>query len=324
MISMNRRLLSVAIPFAVLVFACLLFSVLRTPEGEPVRAFFFSGGNFRYIVAQATVVAIGALGMTLVMATGGIDLSVGAVIALTGVIASTLLQGGGGPGAALLAAVGVGACIGAINGGLISLCRVAPFMITLGMAGAVGGIAQWLTQKQGAFPGTWIDRLLAPFPEEALIIVSPGIWIALLLTGVLAVVLRNSVFGCHLFAIGSNEDAARLCGVRVTLTRVLAYALAGALFGFAGVLHTGRVHGEGAAVSISGLAVDIIAAALLGGANLKGGTGNVFGAVFAALAITLLRNGSQQAGWPPYTQEILAGAILILAVSLSRYRRSSS
>ncbi len=320
----RRRILSVAIPLAVFALAAALLCLLHTPEGEPVRNYFLSGGNFRFVAAQATVVAVGALGMTLVMAAGGIDLSAGAVIALAGAALAHLLHGGVSPGAAALAAVGIGACAGAINGGLVSLSGIAPFMVTLGTAGAAGGLAQWLAQREAALPRTWIDGLLAPFPQEPLFLISPGIWIALLLSAVLALVLHNTVFGCHLYAVGSNEDAARLCGVRVTLTRVLAYAIAGALFGFAGVLHAGWLHEAPLpAAPVAGLALDLLAAALLGGATLAGGTGSAFGAVIAALGITLLRNGTQQAGWPPYTQEVLSGAILILAVGLSRLRRVS-
>jgi len=319
----RRRLFSWLLPPALLIAAVILLSFFSTPQGEPVREYFLSGGNFRYFAAQAAVVAAGALGMTLVMGAGAVDLSAGAVISLAGAAASALLRAGAPPGAAAIAALLVGAVAGAANGGVISLLRVAPFIVTLGTAGAFAALAQWLARNPAPLPHTWVSELLAPYPEEPIILLPPGLWLTFLLTGVVALVLRNTVFGCHLFAIGSNETAARLCGVQVALTRVLTFTFAGALYGFAGLLQAGRLHQTppGMPWASAGLTLDLIAAAVLGGASLAGGTGNALGAVVAAFGITLLRNGTQQAGWPPYTQEFAAAAILIGAVALSRLRK---
>ena len=150
-------------------------------------------------------------------------------------------------------------------------------------------------------------------PSGALV-VPVGVWIVLLLAGAIGVVMSKSVFGRHVYAIGSNEDAARLCGIRVPFVKVWIYTLAGALFGFAGVLQFARLTQGDPTVAI-GLELDVIAAVVLGGASLAGGTGSVLGAMIGALIMAVLRNGSNQMGWPNYVQEIIIGGVIILVVA---------
>lgn len=315
-----RRFPPALVPLLAGVLLVVFFSLLPAPEG----GFFLTGGNFKFIAAESVVVAIGALGMTLLLAGGGIDLSAGAVIVLAGGFATWLMQAGYHPGLAVLGAVAAGAVAGAINGSLVSLLKAAPFAVTLGMFGVAGGGARWFAEategQAAAFPKTWIDGLMAPFPAHSWMILAPGIWIVLLLAGAIAAGLRHTVFGPHLFAVGSNEAAAALCGVRIALTKGLAYTVAGVLFGAAGVMQMAWLPHGGLPREAAGLDIEIIAAALLGGASLKGGTGSIFGSLCGTFALAVLRNGSHQAGWPPFVPEMLVGAALIVAVALDWLR----
>jgi ribose transport system permease protein len=146
------------------------------------------------------------------------------------------------------------------------------------------------------------------------------VWLVLMLAFAIGIVMTRTVFGRYVYAIGSNEDAARLCGIRVPTVKLCIYAVAGTLFGFAGVLQFARLTQGDPTVAI-GLELDVIAAVVLGGASLSGGTGSVLGAMIGALIMAVLRNGSNQMGWPNYVQEIIIGAVIILAVGLDRLRR---
>jgi hypothetical protein len=143
----------------------------------------------------------------------------------------------------------------------------------------------------------------------------PGVWIAIGLAIVVSVVMRQTVFGRYIYAIGSNEATARLCGIRVRLQKVLIYALAGLLFGLAGLMQVSRLTQGDPTVAI-GLELDIIAAVVIGGASLSGGTGSILGSMIGALIMAVLRNGSNQMGWQNFTQEIIIGIVIIIAVGL--------
>ena len=133
--------------------------------------------------------------------------------------------------------------------------------------------------------------------------------------------MRRTVFGRHVFAIGSNEATARLCGIRVPLQKSMIYTLAGLLFGLAGLMQTSRLTQGDPTVAI-GLELDIIAAVVIGGASLNGGTGSVLGSMIGALIMAVLRNGSNQMGWQNFTQEIIIGVVIIIAVGLDHFRQS--
>lgn len=315
-----RPLLNALTPVAALVFVVVVFSLLPTVDGAPERVFFLTLDNFKFVAVQTVIVAIGALGMTLIVAGGGIDLSAGSTIALSGVVAACTLRGGHSPSMAVLASALTGALVGSANGALISFLRLTPFIVTLGMLAVVRGIAKWLASDVCVvIPASWIEGLMAFFPKENWMIVTPGVWIALLLAGLTALTIRNTIFGRHTLAIGSNEFAARLCGIRVPPAKMLIYTAGGFLFGLAGVLQMARLrHGDPA--TGAGLELDIIGAVLVGGASLGGGHGSVFGSMIGALTITVLRNGSQQGGWPVYTQAIIVGGVILIAVATERFR----
>jgi ribose transport system permease protein len=310
--------LNVVGPFFGLLLVLGLFSL-----NSEVRPYLFTGGNFKIILTQTVIVAIGALGMTMIIVSGGIDLSVGSVVALTSVLGAALLVRGCSTGVTLVLTVLAGGLIGLINGLVIAGFGMMPFIVTLGMMGVARGAAKWLAGNQTVnIPsGAPLNHLMARVAPTELFPLPPGVWIAIGLAIIVAVVMRQTVFGRYIFAIGSNEATARLCGIRVRLQKVLIYALAGLLFGLAGLMQLSRLTQGDPTVAI-GLELDIIAAVVIGGASLSGGTGSVLGSMIGALIMAVLRNGSNQMGWQNFTQEIIIGTVIIIAVGLDQFRQS--
>ena len=301
---------AVALALVVAAFALL--------ADAPAR--YLSPTNLRVVLSQTVIVALGAVGMTIIIISGGIDLSVGATIALSGVVAALGLGAGWPVPMAAAAAVLAGGFVGLANGLLITGLRVVPFIATLGMLGIARGVAKWLAHEQTVnVPPTWLNDLLVTFPRAAWMVLPPGVWITLALALLIATVLRRTVFGRRVFAVGSNELAARACGIATDRLKIMIYGSAGLLFGLAGVMQLSRLRQGDPTVAI-GTELDVIAAVVIGGGSLQGGEGSVFGSVVGALIMAFLRNGCQQMGWPNYIQEIIIGAIIVLAVALDRVR----
>jgi ribose transport system permease protein len=284
------------------------------------REYFLTYNNFKIILTQTVVVAIGALGMTMIIVSGGIDLSVGSTIAFTSVVGALLIQHGWGPVPVLLTVIAAGGLIGLLNGAAIAGLRMTPFIITLGTLGVARGTAKWMADNQtvnyDSSPiNTWMTTA-DPFSHA----LPAGVWVAIALAGLTAVLLRSTVFGRHIFALGSNEATARLCGIPTTRLKVIIYALAGCFFGLAGLFQLSRLRQGDPTVAV-GLELDIIASVIIGGASLSGGVGTILGSMIGALIMAVLRNGSQQMGWPTYFQEIIIGLVIIVAVFLDRLRQ---
>ena len=250
------------------------------------------------------------------------DLSVGSVVALTSVVGAMLLVKNFPPAIAALLTILVGGVIGLLNGVLISGFRMMPFIVTLGMMGVARGAGKWLSDSQTVNPPeNALNNIMASSGEPRNFLpLPPGVWIAAALAILLAIILRKSVFGRYIFAMGGNEVATRYSGVRVSLHKTFVYAFAGIFFGVAGLMQFSRLT-QGDPSGANGLELDIIAAVVIGGASLNGGTGSVLGSMIGALIMAVLRNGSSQIGWPTYMQEIIIGGVIVLAVGLDKFRQ---
>lgn len=314
---MTRVRLSAFGPVLGLVAVILFFTLL---SDDPAQ--YLSGRNLRIVLAQTVIVALGAIGMTFIIVSGGIDLAVGSTIALSGVVTAVGLRDGWSPPMAVAAGVVTGGIVGVVNGLMITKLRVMPFIATLGMLGIGRGVAKWIAGQQTVnVPSTWVNELAVTFPSPSWLLVAPGVWLTVLLAMVATFVLQQTVFGRRVFAIGSNEAAARACGVPTDRMKVWIYALAGLLIGLSGVMQMSRLRQGDPTVAI-GTELDVIAAVVIGGGSLAGGEGTIAGSMIGALVMAFLRNGSQQMGWANYVQEIIIGIIIVAAVAIDRYRRS--
>lgn len=289
---------------------------------------FRSGRNLETIARQTTIVGIGALGMTLVIIMGGIDLSIGSMVAFgTVVIAYTLQQFGSAPQPLLSALIAVIVCsiAGLINGLLITRLKVVPFIVTLGMMLLVRGAAKGLSREQKIdAPETWLNNLLSSLaPEQRWMLVPPGVWTLIISAFLVAILLRYTRLGRHTVAVGSNEQTAMLCGILVQRVKIIIYSLCGFFAGVAGVMQFSRLTVGDPTVAV-GLELDVIAAVVIGGGSLSGGEGSVLGSIIGALIMSVIRSGCSQMGLPNWVQEIITGGIIIAAVSLDRFRHRKS
>jgi ribose transport system permease protein len=310
-----QHLISWLAPFLGLILVLVIFSLM--PE---VQDRFLRISNFKSVATQSVIVALGALGMTLIIISGGIDLSAASNIALSSVIVAFAINAGIPPALAVLCGVLTGGFVGFVNGSLITSLRLVPFIVTLGMLGIARGIAKWTAGNQKIdAPLSWVNELMARHPSPSWLLMAPGVWLMILLAVVMAVVLRYTVFGRHVFAIGSNEATARLCGIRTNRTKIIVYSVSGLFCGLSGVMQFSRLTVGDPTVAI-GLELDIIAAVVIGGGSLSGGEGSILGSMIGVFIMAFLRNGSTMMGWPNYIQEIIIGAIIIVAVSLDQLR----
>src|SRR5262245_18600835 len=205
-------------PIAGLFLVCLIFGLLVGPQ-------FFRAGNLELIARQTAIVAVAALGMTIVIASAGIDLSVGSVVSLSTVVIALLLHSGASPATAALAGVSTGALCGAIVGILVTRLNLMPFIVTRGMMLIVRGASKGLADEQRVeAPITWSNNLLrTPGADQRWMLLPPGIWMIILLSLLAGGVLKYTRFGRHIFAIGSNERTARLCGVPINACKLAVY-----------------------------------------------------------------------------------------------------
>ena len=327
------RHLSVLEPFLGLLFIYLFFGVydVATDGSLDDLSRLFEPGMLRLVAAQTTIVALAALGMTLVIISGGIDLSPGSSIALTMTVIAVWLRDGPLPSEewsvlspllALFLGIAVAGLVGLVNGALITGLRIVPFIVTLGMMSIARGLAKFLGEEQRVnAPDTWLNGLLSVGPQHAAFWGLPWGVVALVVFAIAAhLLLHYSVFGRHVFAIGSNESTARLCGVRVSGTKILIYTIAGLLTGVAGVMQFSQLT-VGDPTAAVGMELYIIASVVIGGGSLSGGEGSIMGTMIGAFVMGILKNGCDIYGIPIYAQEIFIGLIIIAAVGIDQLRR---
>ncbi len=306
-----RHALTAFGPLIGLAAVCVLFAALRFET-------FVTRDNFAIILQQTAVIGVAALGMTLIIVAGGIDLSVGSIIALGTVVIALLLQKGVPPLLAALGGVGVSALCGALSGLLITRLRLLPFVVTLGMMGALRGAAKGVANEQPVYPDeTWLNGLMQLGGVGGL---PGGVWLMLVLAVLVALAMRYTRFGRHVFAVGSNELTARLCGVPVERVKVLVYLLGGVFAGLGAVLQFAYLTGGDPTTAV-GLELNIIAAVVIGGASLAGGQGTITGTLVGALIMSVVANGCTKLGLSNWVQEIVTGGIIIAAVLLDYLRR---
>jgi ribose/xylose/arabinose/galactoside ABC-type transport system permease subunit len=305
-------------PMAALVCVYLLFALL-------VPDTFARSANFVTMARQTVVVGIAAVGMTMVIISGGIDLSVGSSVALATVVIARALNGGAGPLFAVLAGIAVSALAGLLVGAAVAFGRITPFVVSLGAMTILRGAAKGLANEQKIdADARGVDSLLGVLPEDwSFLVFPPGVWIFVVLAAIFAGILRYARFGRHVFAIGSNERTARLCGIRVEAVKLGVYALSGSLAGVAGVMEFSTLTVGDPTDSI-GLELSVIAAAVIGGASLLGGEGSIVGSVVGASLMTVINTGSTHLGLPNWVEEVVTGVIIVTAVAVDRLRHRRS
>ena len=292
----------------------VIFIVLLVALAIFVPAF-YQPANLLNVARQSSIVGVVAIGMTFVILTGGIDLSVGSILALSGVAMAMLINQGMVPGVAILIALLVGVATGIVNGIVVAVLKIQPFIATLASMVAITGLALRLTNG-GPQPFNNIGDVFN-FLESGNVFGLPGPFLVFLIVAVIGIlVLRYLPFGRFLYAIGGSPEAARLTGVPTRRTLVMAYAVSGLTAALAGVMTASRL-GVGAPTA-GGLAnLDAITAVVIGGTSLMGGTGGAAGTVFGALLLAVLSNLMNLIGISPFDQQIVKGVVIVLAVLLA-------
>ncbi len=272
------------------------------------------------LTRHSAIVMMTAIGMTFVIISAGIDLSVGSVVAFSGITAAVVLKDHHSWILALVLATGSGAIWGLINGLFITKLKVGPFIVTLGTMLIVRACALGLAHEQSVYsPHSHLDVLMKPVLQFATPFLASGVWLTLVAAMFFSIILAKTRFGRRVIAVGSNESAARLCGIPVERIQVLVYLLCGFLAGVAGILSYSQVtYGDPNAAN--GLELSAIAAVVIGGASLLGGEGTVWGAVLGALIMQTIADGTTQMGLPHWVQKLVTGCIIVIAVGLDRWR----
>ena len=377
-----RMVFGLVRPLLALVTVMLLFCVAdQAINGD--KATFHTARSMRTVAAQTATVAVAALGMTVIIIAGGIDLSVGMAIALCATVlawslkedvALLLVHGDNVAGAtqrlkaaqtefgraptdgdlqsvverrtghlervqlasktwtpwtpwlALLLTLGCGSMCGLLNGALVSYLGLVPFIVTLGTMQVYLGIAKKVAAETTVRPDTatqvpaWFGDLLSVRPQALWLGLPSGVWFTLVLAGLLAAVLHYTVFGRYVFALGSNEATARLCGINVRWNKIAVYALSGLFVGIAGLFQFSRLT-VGNPTSGAGLELKVIASVVIGGGSLNGGRGSVLGTLTGALIMSVITSGCTALGLTNPIQDLILGIIIIAAVTLDQLRQ---
>jgi ribose transport system permease protein len=295
-------------PLLALVAVCVALACMSSD--------FLTIGNSFDVLRQVSINAVIAFGMTLSILLGGIDLSVGSILAVSSVLAAMTLKGGHGAGLAAAVAILAGGAMGSLNGVVIAKGNVAPFIATLGTMTLLRGVA--LVLSNGSPISSFSSHLFVmlgggyvaheiPVPVVLMLAMFAVFWF----------VLRRTVFGRHVYATGGNAEAAKLSGVNTDRVQILVYTVSGAMAALAGIILTSRLDSAQPTAG-AGYELDAITAVVLGGTSLAGGRGWIFGTLVGALLIGVLNNGLNLMGVSAFYQQVVKGSVILLAVLLDR------
>lgn len=282
---------------------------------------FMSVQNLSIVAQQAAVNMVLAAGMTFVILTGGIDLSVGSILAASAMVALIVSNLPDLWWLAIPLGIGTGLLFGIVNGALVAFVRLPPFIVTLGALTAVRGVARLLGADKTVFNS---DLQFAVIGNGAILGVP---WLVVIAFAVILVswfILRRTVLGVHIYAVGGNADAARLSGIKVSLVLLFVYGVSGAFSGLGAIMQAARLYAANGLQLGNSYELDAIAAVILGGTSFVGGIGSIWGTLVGALIIAVLSNGLVLIGISDIWQFIIKGLVIIGAVALDRYRLSGS
>jgi len=310
-IDLNRILRSYGILIA-FILICIAMTIL-----SPV---FLTVTNIRNVIRQSSIYGIMAIGMTFVILTGGIDLSVGSMLAIAGAIAAGSAKGGMGLELTILIALGIGLGCGLVNGLIVTAGRITPFVVTLGMMSIARGLTLIYTK---GYPISGFDETFR-FIGGADILAIPFPIIVFFLTVVIAwLVLTQTRLGRYTYAIGGNEETVKLSGINSDVYKTIVYMISGITSAISALILTSRLN-SAEPVAGTGYELDVIAAVVIGGTSLMGGRGSVWGTLVGALLIGVINNGMNLLGISPYFQLVVKGVIIIGAVLLDRLRQEAA
>lgn len=308
-----RQLMRLAGMLPVLLLLCVGFGLMSES--------FFSVQNFSIISQQASINVVLASGLTFVILTGGIDLSVGSILAVCAVVSLLVSQVPGLAPLAIAAGLGVGLLLGLVNGVLVAFGKLPAFIVTLGGLTAMRGIARLIGEDKTVFNP---DLSFAYIGNETLFGVPWLVVIALVVVTLSWVILRRTVLGVQIYAVGGNPEAARLSGIKVWKVLLFVYALSGLLAGVGAIMTSARLMAANGLQMGQSYELDAIAAVILGGTRFTGGVGTIVGTLIGALIIATLSNGLILLGVSDIWQYIIKGVVIIGAVALDRFRQSGA
>lgn len=279
-----------------------------------VSSDFLTISNMFNVLRQISINALIAFGMTFVILTGGIDLSVGSIFALSSALAAGMMASGTDPFLAVMLGLAAGAVMGAANGLLIAKGKVAPFIATLATMTVFRGLTLVYTEGK---PITGLPESFSLFGKGFFLeIPMPIIWMLIAFV-ILYIILKHSTFGRHVYAVGSNEEATRLSGINTSKVKIMVYSISGLLAALSGIILTSRLNSAQATAGMS-YELDAIAAVVLGGTSLSGGKGWIVGTLIGAMIIGVLDNGLNLLNVSSFYQQVVKGGVILIAVLLDR------
>ncbi len=306
---MIQQRLQKLLPFVTLIVLFVALSI-ASPH-------FLTNTNLSSVVRQTAVINIMALGMTLIIVAGGIDLSVGAILAMAGLLGTMVMEAGQPIMLGIVIGLLTGAFWGFVNGALTTRLKINPFIVTLGTLGIVRGLTLIISN---GLPVHNIPKAYSYLGEGNLLGVPFVLWLLLFCAVAMHILMEHTQLGRYAFAIGSNPDAAWYAGIAVGFYTTAVYAIGGLLTGLAGMIEASRLM-TGQPTAGNGYELQAIAAVVIGGGSLRGGEGSVVGTLVGAFIMGLLSNGSDLLGISPYLQQAIIGAVIILAVSFDELRK---